>query len=188
MRKYIKRTHDLTKFKAGRIKFYKEDKNYGFIVTDDGSDVFFHRSQLSVARYVPGLYDYSFSPSAEGPKPGHKVLYLEHSVDGNIEARTICDTVQLLMVDKQLNQEFNRLVEYRVVLTTWEIKYRADNQRKMWMPEQDNVDVKVIFEGNDSKYMEEYLATYDVSGHHKVEFFTKVGEVWTPVEVPCLSN
>jgi CspA family cold shock protein len=30
----------------GRIKFYREDKGYGFIEQENGEDLFFHRSSI----------------------------------------------------------------------------------------------------------------------------------------------
>jgi len=33
--------------KTGKVKFYDTAKGFGFIATDDGRDIFFHRSGLS---------------------------------------------------------------------------------------------------------------------------------------------
>ena len=33
--------------KTGKVKFYNTTKGFGFISTEEGSDVFFHRSGLS---------------------------------------------------------------------------------------------------------------------------------------------
>jgi CspA family cold shock protein len=33
--------------KKGKIKWYSEDKGYGFIITDMGEDIFVHRSGFS---------------------------------------------------------------------------------------------------------------------------------------------
>lgn len=34
----------------GKIKFYKEDKGWGFITGDDGKDIFFHKSNVENPR------------------------------------------------------------------------------------------------------------------------------------------
>jgi CspA family cold shock protein len=33
--------------KNGKVKFYNSTKGFGFIATDEGQDIFFHRSGLS---------------------------------------------------------------------------------------------------------------------------------------------
>jgi len=40
----------------GKVKWYNEKKNYGFITTDDGKDVFVHKSAL-VDQNISGLMD-----------------------------------------------------------------------------------------------------------------------------------
>ena len=40
----------------GKVKWYNEKKNYGFITTDDGKDVFVHKSAL-IDQNIAGLTD-----------------------------------------------------------------------------------------------------------------------------------
>ena len=34
----------------GRIKWYSEDKGYGFIEAEDGNEIFFHKNRMSISK------------------------------------------------------------------------------------------------------------------------------------------
>lgn len=42
---------------VGRIKFYNEEKGFGFIVSDDSEEIFFHMSGLSAHYKKPSKGD-----------------------------------------------------------------------------------------------------------------------------------
>ncbi len=41
----------------GKVKFYLENKGYGFITNDQGVDLFFHVSGIDDPSYIPSIGD-----------------------------------------------------------------------------------------------------------------------------------
>lgn len=183
MKKYVKRPKGLQAFQQGKIKFFNGEKNYGFIVTEDGVDLFFHRTRLVDVRYVSGTYDYTFGPSPAKPKSGQKVFFIRSGE----EANCICDVVQLLFADRFLRRAIDALVPYKIVLITWEIKYRADNANKRWLPEKDSVRTHTIFEGDDVKAMWDVVDNIRVDCG-EIEYFVMEDEKWVACQQPLRSQ
>jgi cold shock protein len=57
----------MSKKGKGRIKWFKEQKGFGFIEIDDGKDIFVHKSQVS-ERLEPGdVVEFKLKDSKKGP-------------------------------------------------------------------------------------------------------------------------
>lgn len=56
----------------GKIKWYNDEKGYGFIVNDEGKDVFFHRSGIvpeSKTKLADGVaVSYELTQGIKGPQ------------------------------------------------------------------------------------------------------------------------
>jgi cold shock protein len=76
VRELKRRTHDVTPpaiTKHGVIKMYRVDKGYGFILSDDGGEIFFHHSALT----------------GRMPMPNDAVLYTSGMRDGRPRATSV---------------------------------------------------------------------------------------------------
>jgi len=65
----IKEKEDLDKILEGTIKWFSQEKGYGFLVGADGVDYFFHHTELTGTNYiVPVEGDAVFFKSEKGEK------------------------------------------------------------------------------------------------------------------------
>jgi CspA family cold shock protein len=50
----------------GKVKFYKEDKGYGFIISDQNEEIFFHKSGLQDAVVQGDQVDFEVEQGKKG--------------------------------------------------------------------------------------------------------------------------
>ncbi len=57
----------MTVKQKGRVKWYKEDKGFGFVEIIEGKDVFLHSSQVSETLKAGDLVEFSIKEGKKGP-------------------------------------------------------------------------------------------------------------------------
>lgn len=73
----------------GSIKFYNDQKGFGFIVTENGEDLFFHISQADEAYEMPAEGDvvsYELGEGRDGRPVAVGVKFISSGVAGGEEA------------------------------------------------------------------------------------------------------
>ena len=86
---------------TGKVKFYDEDKGFGFIASDEGSEVFLHVSALpaGTASVKPGTrVDFSLVDGKRGPQ-AMGVRILEAPVSLAARSRKPADEMSIIVED-----------------------------------------------------------------------------------------
>lgn len=86
---------------SGKVRFYDEEKGFGFITSEDGSDVFLHASALPAGTAAPRAgtrVEFGIADGRKGPQ-ALSVHVLEAPVSLAKQQRTPADKMALIIED-----------------------------------------------------------------------------------------
>lgn len=148
--------NDLRGFKRGRVKFVNKHDGFGFVVNEEGQDLFVHMNWLMYPEKEIKEHNYNIVlyPLDDIFQPDERVLYEEVVGSKGLEAHYVVDELKVQYIRRELVKEFalafdvwSTLSMYRATLSKISVRpFAVKGQGYVWKDQ--GVKKIVLFEGN----------------------------------------